>query len=531
MANKITLTKEEVRKELLKCGNDPVHFLKNYAYIPDTVNGRLILFNTYDFQDKLLKDFRDHRFNIILKSRQMGISTITAGYITWLMLFHRQKNVLILATKLDTASNLVKTVKTMIKNVPEWMRITEINIDNKNSFSLSNGSQIKASASSSSAGRSEALALLVIDEAAHVEDLDELWAAIYPTISTGGRCIALSTPNGIGNWFHDTYVKAELGQNAFKPTKLPWSVHPKRDKAWFEQETRNMNPRLIAQEYSCAFNGSGDTVIPTEHLERIESEVKEPMFRTYMDRNLHVWEDYDPQKNYVISADVARGDGEDYSVFHVLDVVNMVQVAEYQGKIDIDAFSKLLMMTGRDYGNCLVSVENNNIGYAVLTKLIEAGYQNLYYSTRAITDYVDERYANQGYIDGTIPGFPTSAKTRPLIIAKLDEYIRTKLIKINSLRTFRELETFIWINGRPQAAKGRHDDLIMSLAIACWIRDTSIIQNTRNVESTKAMLNIMGTNQKTLNPDVSSMIYFGNNNHKLKQAAQDYLTNLWVIKG
>jgi hypothetical protein len=188
-------------------------------------------------------------------------------------------------------------------------------------------------------------------------------------------------------------------------------------------------------------------------------------------------------------------------------------------------------MTGRDYGNCLVSVENNNIGYAVLTKLIEAGYQNLYYSTRAITDYVDERYANQGYIDGTIPGFPTSAKTRPLIIAKLDEYIRTKLIKINSLRTFRELETFIWINGRPQAAKGRHDDLIMSLAIACWIRDTSIIQNTRNVESTKAMLNIMGTNQKTLNPDVSSMIYFGNNNHKLKQAAQDYLTNLWVIKG
>ena len=527
---KITLTKEEKRKEILKCGNDPVYFLKNYAYIPNTVDGRLILFDTYDFQDKLLKDFRDHRFNIILKSRQMGISTITAGYITWLMLFHRQKNVLVLATKLDTASNLVKAVKTMIKNVPEWMRIAEIDTDNKNSFSLNNGSQIKASASSSSAGRSEALALLVIDEAAHVEDLDELWAAIYPTIATGGRCIALSTPNGIGNWFHDTYIKAEQAQNAFKATHLPWSVHPKRDQAWFDQETKNMNPRFIAQEYNCAFNGSGDTVVPTECLQRIEKEITEPLFRTYMDRNLHVWEDFDPSKTYLLSADVARGDGEDYSVFHVINATDMVQVAEYQGKIELDAFARLLMMTGRDYGNCLISVENNNIGYAVLTKLIEWSYPNIYYSTRSITDYSDERYANQGYIDGTIPGFATSVKTRPLIIAKLDEYIRGKSIKINSKRTFREMETFLWINGKPQAAKGKHDDLIMSLAIACWIRDTTIIQSARSIESTKALLNIIGSKQRTLNTSVSTMVQY-DKNIKLTDAQKDYFNNLWIVKG
>ena len=530
MANKITLTKEEKRKEILKCGGDPTYFLKNYAYIPNTVDGRLILFDTYPFQDQLLKDFRDHRFNIILKSRQMGISTITAGYITWLMLFHRQKNVLVLATKLDTAANLVKAVKTMIKNVPEWMRIAEVSIDNKNSFSLSNGSQIKASASSSSAGRSEALALLVIDEAAHVENLDELWAAIYPTIATGGRCIALSTPNGIGNWFHDSYIKAEQGQNAFKATNLPWHVHPKRDQAWFEQETKNMNPRYIAQEYNCAFNGSGDTVIPTECLQRIEKEISEPMFRTYMDRNLHVWEDYDPSKTYLISADVARGDGEDYSVFHVLDTTNMVQVAEYQGKLELDQFAKLLLTTARDYGDCLVSVENNNIGYAVLTKLIEAGYPNIYYSTRSITDYADDRYMNQGYIDGTIPGFATSMKTRPLIIAKLDEYVRNKMIKINSKRTFREFETFLWINGRPQAAKGKHDDLTMSLAIACWIRDTSIIQNTRSIESTKSILGIMGTNQRVLNNSFTSMVQ-SERNIRLSQQQQDYLNNLFIVKG
>jgi len=529
MANKITLTKQEIKSEILKCGKDPSYFLKNYAYIPNTVDGRLILFNTYDFQDKLLDDFNNHRFNIILKSRQMGISTITAGYITWLMLFHRQKNVLVLATKLDTAANLVKAVKTMIKNVPEWMRIAKVSIDNKNSFSLDNGSQIKASASSAAAGRSEALALLVIDEAAHIDTLDELWAAIYPTIATGGRCIALSTPNGIGNWFHDTYVKAEQSQNAFHPTFLPWNVHPKRDQAWFEQETRNMNPRYIAQEYNCAFNGSGDTVIPIDHIQRIEKETTEPSFRTYMDRNLYVWEEYNQDGSYIISADVARGDGEDFSVFHVLDVKTMNQVAEYQGKIDLDSFAKLLFMTGRDYGNCLLCVENNNIGFSVLTKLIEMGYPNIYYSTRNITDYVEEKL-EKGFVDGDVPGFPTSVKTRPLIIAKLDEYVRNKAIKINSKRTFRELETFIWVNGRPQAAKNRHDDLVMSLAIACWIRDTAIVQNARSLEHTKALLGVIGTSNKQLNTSIQGMLYYDRNT-RIESQKNDYLNNLFIIKG
>ena len=130
-------------------------------------------------------------------------------------MFHREKNVLVIATKFNTAANLVKKVKAIIKNLPPWLKISTVDIDNRTSFVLSNGSQIKASSTSGDAGRSEALSLLVIDEAAHVEGLDELWMGLYPTLSTGGRCIALSTPNGVGNWFHKIFVEAENKTNDF----------------------------------------------------------------------------------------------------------------------------------------------------------------------------------------------------------------------------------------------------------------------------------------------------------------------------
>ncbi len=209
------LTKKKILSEIVQCGKDPVYFLNNYAKISHPMHGS-IPFRTYDFQDELLRDFNDHRFNVILKARQLGISTVTAGYVVWMMLFHKDKNVLVMATKFGTAANLVKKVKAIMRNVPEWMRIANISVDNRTSFELSNGSQIKATSTSADAGRSEALSLLVIDEAAHVEGLDELWTGLYPTLSTGGRCIALSTPNGVGNWFHQTYVDAEEANNDFQ---------------------------------------------------------------------------------------------------------------------------------------------------------------------------------------------------------------------------------------------------------------------------------------------------------------------------
>jgi len=271
------LTKEEILKEIVKAGKNPIYFTTNYCRISHPQKG-LIPFKAYDYQQDLLKDFGDYRFNVILRARQLGISTITAAYIVWLMLFHRDKNILVVATKLAVATNLVRKVKAIMKNLPDWMQISEISIDNRTSFELSNGSQIKGSSTAGDAGRSEALSLLVIDEAAHVERLEELWTALYPTLSTGGRCIALSTPNGVGNWFHKTCVDANAGLNDFYMTTLYWDVHPDRNQGWYENETKNMSRRQIAQELECNFNVSGESVIHPDDLAQYLEKTTEPEY-------------------------------------------------------------------------------------------------------------------------------------------------------------------------------------------------------------------------------------------------------------
>ena len=298
------LTKNEIVKELVKCGKDPQYFIDNYCKISHPMHGQ-IPFKTYDYQKEMLKDFNDYRFNVILKARQLGISTISAAYVAWFMLFHREKNVLVIATKLTTATNLVKKVKMIFRNLPQWMLIAKIAVDNKQSFELTNGSQVKAGTTSGDAGRSEALSLLIIDEAAFVDGLEELWTGLYPTLSTGGRCIALSTPNGVGNWFHKTYTEAETEMNDFHPIKLFWDVHPDRDQEWYEKETRNMSKRQIAQELECSFNASGETVINPEDLQRIHGCIMDPIYRTGYDRNMWIWEKYEEGVPYLLVADVA----------------------------------------------------------------------------------------------------------------------------------------------------------------------------------------------------------------------------------
>jgi hypothetical protein len=529
--SKYAVSKKQVKDEIIKCGKCPVYFINNYAKIVHPVRG-LVPFNTYAFQTDLLKDYNDHRFNVILKARQLGISTITAAYILWMMMFYRNKNVLVIATKFQTAAILVKKVKSMMHNLPEWMKITKIEIDNRASFELKNGSQIKASTKSIDAGRGDALSLLVIDEAAHIDNMEELWTGLYPTISTGGRVIALSTPMGVGNWFHKVCAEAETEQNDFHLTKLLWNKHPERDMAWFEKETKTMSKREVAQEYLCNFNASGETVIHPDDIEYLDKNAFAPKYRSGFDRNYWIWDEYDPAKKYLISADVARGDGEDFSAFQIMDVDNLEVVAEYRGKATIDLFSKFLFDVGKEYGSPLLVVENNNIGYAVLGKLIDFGYENIYYSAKGSGDHVDSLIAET--VSNAVPGFATSQKSRPLIIAKLEEFIRNKLIKIKSKRLVSELRTFVWHNGRPQAMKGCNDDLIISLAIACWVRDTAIITNRRNDEYKKAMIGSMFIANTQLDvkvPGQEGYNHAADLQKKAQEAHKQYQEFSWVYKG
>jgi hypothetical protein len=523
------LDKKQRVKEILKCGKDPSYFLKTYARISHPMHG-LILFDTYDFQDELLKEFNDYRFNVILKARQLGISTITAGYIVWMMLFHRDKAILVMATKFATAGNLVKKVKSIMRNLPDWLKIATIDVDNRTSFELSNGSSIKAASTSGDAGRSEALSLLVLDEAAHIEGLEELWTGLYPTLSTGGRCIALSTPNGVGNWFHKICVDAESSTNNFHLTTLSWDVHPDRDEAWYKKETRNMSKRQIAQELECNFNTSGETVIDSGCVEWLLSTIREPKYRTGFDRNFWIWEEFDPTCNYLMVADVARGDGADYSTFHLVKLETLECVGEYQGKPTIDMYANMLNQVGREFGNAMLVVENNNIGFSVLDKLIEYQYPNLYYSIKSTHEYIEQYQAE--YKNNAVPGFTTSMKTRPLIIAKLEEFIRNKLIKVYSSRTVNEMKTFIWRNGKPQAMKGYNDDLIMALAIACWIRDTAIQNSSRDLNYQKAFVDAIYITKTTMNTQIKGQEGYKKDSifDKMSEAKELYDQHNWIIK-
>jgi hypothetical protein len=205
----------------------------------------------------------------------------------------------------------------------------------------------------------------------------------------------------------------------------------------------------------------------------------------------------------LLSADVARGDGQDYSVFHIFKLETMEIIAEYQGKTPPDMFSTVLADAGREYGNCMIVVENNSVGFTVLDKLIEMQYPNIYHSIKSSHQYVDQYEAEQR--SGAVPGFTTSSKTRPLVVAKFEEFIRNKLLTVYSKRLHNELATFVWNNGKPEAMRSYNDDLIMACAIGCWVRDTAIIENQRDAAYNKAFLSAMTKTTSKLDTTIPGM--------------------------
>lgn len=879
---------EIIKEEYKKCLLNPVYFMKKYVKIQHPIRGT-IPFELYPFQDDTLNDFSKNDFNIVLKSRQMGISTLVAAYSLWLMVFHKDKNVLIISIKQDVSKEIVSKVRFANDNLPSWIKVN-CREDNRLSLKLENGSQITATSSATSAGRSQALSLLVLDECAFIEKAEEIWASAQPTLSTGGRAILLSTPNGVGNFFHKMWVQAEEGRNKFKPIKLPWFLHPERDENWRKEQDRvSENLKKTAQELDCDFLSSGTNVIDlvlldwfktTYQLDPIEkrgldheywiwqypdytqtyivclptgesvltdsgikkienvnyedklidklgkyTQIKDiktrlyngiiyeispsNTFRTtkftdehpilisqssilkrmykkddkeyefnqrYWKHNFKfvdaknvkkgdwicfpnrfkinatttnwnidsIWEKYknigrsdfiiknplcdanfwwfvgiwlakgwcykdknenitiytshnitekhiisklssivtklfnrnliitecenntikcqfnskqigtflndnfgkyaggkyisecfkfmpdlykvnivkgyingdgcqisvrNNEKNIKITsislqllediqdmlfsigcvsslnllrrkssssirnkniyqketysltihdygckflidnytpksktqrisncylspdnsmiyfrikkvnklkynglvhnfttedgtflcknitthncADVARGDGEDYSAFHVLNATTMEQCAEYKGQLSTKEFGNMLVTVATDYNSALLIVEREGPGWATLQQIIDRGYPNTFYGSADLR-YVDveRQISNKHHSEDKklVPGFATTLRTRPVIISNLCEYFVDRSIQIHSQRTFAELDVFIWENQKAQAAKGYNDDLVMSLAIGIWVRDTALRLRQEGINLTKAAL-------------------------------------------
>tara|TARA_R110000851_G_scaffold78314_1_gene172863 strand:- start:4893 stop:6497 length:1605 start_codon:yes stop_codon:yes gene_type:complete len=490
--------KQVIKREYLKCLEDPVYFMRKYCTIQHPQKGKM-KFDLYNFQEDCLREFHTNRYNIILKSRQLGISTLSAGYSLWLILFHADKNVLVIATGKDTAKNLVTKVRVMYEGLPTWLKTGTEEI-NKLSIRFTNGSQIKAIASNESAGRSEALSLLILDEAAFIDKVDTIWTAAQQTLATGGGCICLSTPNGVGNWFHQQWVGAEDGTNEFNTIKLHWSMHPDRKQDWRDDQDKILGPSKASQECDADFLTSGESVVDPVILQWYkENTVKAPIEEQGIDRNLWVWEQPDYTKDYIVVADVSRGDGSDFSACQVFEVKDMEQVAEYKGKLSTTDYGHFLIDLATKYNDALLVVENNNIGWATIQTIIDRGYKNLFYQSKDLK-YVDvenqmntNRYRSED--KNMVAGFSTTMKTKPLIIAKMEEYTREKLVKIYSMRLIDELFVYIYHNSRTEAMAGYNDDLVMSYAIALWVRDTALrIQTDRNNTQWKIMDSMLANN-------------------------------------
>ena len=492
-----------IKKEYLRCAADPIYFLKKYSFIQHPIKGK-IPFSLYDFQEKTLEEFSQNKLNVILKARQLGISTLTAGYSLWMMTFHQDKNVLVIATKQDTAKNLVTKVRVMHANLPSWLKQPCVE-DNKLSLSYKNGSQIKAVSSGEDSGRSEALSLLILDEAAFIDKIDVIWASTSQTLSAGGQSIAVSTPNGAGNWFHRTWSDSEDGLNDFNFIKLHWTVHPERGQEWRDEQDRLLGPALAAQECDCDFITSGQNVIDGVILEEMKNTTcKEPIEKRGIDSNLWIWEPADYTKDYIVCADVSRGDSTDYSAFHVIDLESCKQVAEYKGRVSTRDYGNMLVNVAQEYNEALLVVENNNIGWAAIQQIIDRDYQNLFYTSKDLK-YVDtQRQVHNKHNreeKQMVPGFTMSMKTRPLVIAKLEEFFREKAVEVQSHRLIDELFVFIYNGQKAEAMRGYNDDLVLSFAMGLWIRETALRLRAEGIELSRKTLSNINAHEGVYSPE------------------------------
>tara|TARA_B100000073_G_scaffold343350_1_gene348000 strand:- start:990 stop:1961 length:972 start_codon:yes stop_codon:yes gene_type:complete len=299
-------------------------------------------------------------------------------------------------------------------------------------------------------------------------------------------------------------MDAEDHLNDFNFIKLHWTVHPDRGQEWRDEQDALLGPSLAAQECDCDFITSGQTVVDGIILEEYRtSQIKEPMEKRGIDSNVWIWEPPNYTKDYVVCADVSRGDSTDYSAFHVLDVESLEQVAEYKGRMSTRDYGNLLVNISTEYNNALLVVENNNIGWAAIQQIIDRGYENLFYMSKDLQVVDVHRQVNNKINRAEkqlVPGFTITQKTRPLIVSKLEEFFRERLVTVHSQRLIDELFVFIYNGSRAEAMSGYNDDLVMSYAMGLWIRETALRLRAEGIELQKKAMNSITSNKGVYTP-------------------------------
>jgi len=458
---------EEQILEFMKCAGDPVYFAKSYMKIVSLDEG-LVQFKPYDFQEKLIRNFHENRFNICKMPRQTGKSTTSVSYLLHYIVFNDSVNVGILANKAATARDLLGRLQTAYENLPKWMQQGIISW-NKGSMELENGSKILAASTSASAVRGMSFNILFLDEFAFVPNhiAEAFFSSVYPTITSGKttKVIMVSTPHGM-NHFYRYWHDAERGKNEYVPTDVHWSEVPGRDDVWKEQTIANTSEQQFKIEFECEFLGSVDTLIAPSKLRSLIYQTPE---KTSAGLDVYV----DPQKghDYAITVDVARGVGKDYSAFIVIDITEFPHsvVAKYRNNdIKPMLFPSIINDIGKSYNDAFVLCEVNDVGDQVASILnYDLEYKNLLMSSmRGRAGQV----VGQGFSGKkTQLGVKMSKTVKKVGALNLKTLIEEDKLLMCDYEIMSELTTFIQKSNSFEAEEGCNDDLAMCLVIYAWL--------------------------------------------------------------
>jgi hypothetical protein len=521
--------------------------LRTYLQTYDNTVSKYVPLDLFPDQVSLLEDYENYNENIALKYRQAGVSTVTAAWASKKLAFARKEKpekILIIANKLDTSMEMANKVRSFTEQWPAWVGIGfSAEKNSQRHFKLNNGCEVKAVATSKDALRGYTPTILIFDEAAFIEADGDFWSACMASLSTGGKVIVVSTPNGYDPIYYEIYDQALRGMNDFKISEMFWYRDPRYTKdlymvktndlvhyllnredypidvlidlsmdnpyerdhsvvkdyveqgykpcsSWFEGMVKKLkyDRRKVAQELECNFLGSGDNVFDSDLMQNIaKNQLRDPQAKL-MGNALWIFKEPVNGHKYVMGVDVSRGDSEDFSSIQIIDFDEREQVFEYVGKIPPDVLAEIAYKWGSMYNAFCVIDITGGMGVSTARKMQELQYQGGFY-----VDGVDttNKWKYDPKMNEKIPGINFNTK-RVQIIAAFEEAVRHGF-KIYSHRTYNEMNTFVYINGRPDHQKGQHDDCIMGMSMAIYIAEKSFQSLTKVVNHTKAMLNSWST--------------------------------------
>jgi hypothetical protein len=474
---------ERQQEEIYKCTKSFSYFCHKYIRILHPTKG-LVPFVVFKYQNRVISDYENHRFSIISKFRQGGLTTVTLLYGLHKTLFTLDYSTMLISKSDREAVEAGYIVDRAVEYLPQWLTPKKDGKWNDHFKQITEtGGSMRFF--SPEAARGKSVAFICLDEAAFLPDLEKDWRALYPVLSTGGSCSLVSTVNGTANYYYELYMGAKEGRNKFHIIDIDYDEHPyynsKVNPEWAEEQKAQLGEKGFLQEILRVFLGSGDTYIPGSELARLDQELKQirpkrKLFAKYQNKDknddptitedqkgaLWIWEEPITGHEYIFGIDCSEGVGADNSCIEIIDVTKHEQVGEfYSNNITPYEFAQVVYELAIFYNNALLVIEEMSAGLSVINTL----QNELYY---------DNFYYNNTMSKTPKAGLKTTVSNRPLILTSFQTCILQKTMKMNSIRMLNEMKTFEYnaTTKKPEAHKGKHDDAIMAFAIALYVMNS-----------------------------------------------------------